>query len=61
MLLSRHQNEGQNHDIKIANRSFEKVGQFRHLGTTKPGRFLGGKARPARKVDNLTAICEPIV
>jgi hypothetical protein len=23
MLLSRHQNAGQNHDIKIANRSFE--------------------------------------
>jgi hypothetical protein len=26
-----------------------------------PERFLGGKARPARKADNLTAICEPIV
>jgi hypothetical protein len=26
-----------------------------------PGIFLGGKARPARKADNLTAICEPIV
>jgi hypothetical protein len=25
------------------------------------GIFLGGKARPARKADNLTAICEPIV
>jgi hypothetical protein len=24
MLLSRHQNAGQNHDMKIANRSFEK-------------------------------------
>jgi hypothetical protein len=23
--------------------------------------ILGGKARPARKADNLTAICEPIV
>jgi hypothetical protein len=23
--------------------------------------FLGGKQRPARKADNLTAICEPIV
>jgi hypothetical protein len=23
--------------------------------------FLGGKGRPARKADNLTAICEPIV
>jgi hypothetical protein len=34
MLLSRHQNAGQNHDIKIANRSFENVAQFRYLGTT---------------------------
>jgi hypothetical protein len=25
------------------------------------GIFLGGKERPARKADNLTAICEPIV
>jgi hypothetical protein len=25
-----------------------------------PGIFLGGKKRPARKADNLTAVCEPI-
>jgi hypothetical protein len=29
------------------------------LGSTQPGIFLGGKGRPARKADNLTAICEP--
>ncbi|PNF16896.1 hypothetical protein B7P43_G04720 [Cryptotermes secundus] len=34
MLLSRHQNAGQNHDIKIGNRCFENVAQFRYLGTT---------------------------
>jgi ribosomal protein S2 len=34
MLLSCHQNAGQNHDIKIANRCFENVAQFRYLGTT---------------------------
>jgi hypothetical protein len=34
MLLSRHQNVGQNRDIKIANRPFENVSQFRYLGTT---------------------------
>jgi hypothetical protein len=28
MLLSRHQNVGQNQDIKIANRSFENVSQL---------------------------------
>jgi hypothetical protein len=34
MLLSRHQNVGENQDIKIANRSFENVSQLNHLGTT---------------------------
>jgi hypothetical protein len=30
--LSRHQNAGKNHDIKIGNRWFENVAQFRYLG-----------------------------
>jgi hypothetical protein len=34
MLPSRHQNAGQNHDIKIGNRCFENVSQFKYLGTT---------------------------
>jgi hypothetical protein len=34
MLLSRHQNVGQNRDIKIANRSFKNVSQLKYLGTT---------------------------
>jgi hypothetical protein len=34
MLLSRHQNAGQNRDMKMANRCFENVAQFRYLGTT---------------------------
>jgi hypothetical protein len=34
MLLSHHQNVGRNQDIKIANRSFENVLQFKYLGTT---------------------------
>jgi hypothetical protein len=34
MLLSRHQNAGQNRDIKVANRSFENLSQFKYLGTT---------------------------
>jgi hypothetical protein len=33
-LLPRHQNTGQNHDIKIANRLFEHLAQFKYLGTT---------------------------
>jgi hypothetical protein len=34
MLLSRHQNVGQNQDIKISNRSFENGSQFKYFGTT---------------------------
>jgi hypothetical protein len=34
ILLSGHQNAGQNRDIEIANRSFENVSQFKYLGTT---------------------------
>jgi hypothetical protein len=34
MLLSRHQNVGQNLDLEIANRSFENVSEFKYLGTT---------------------------
>jgi hypothetical protein len=32
MLLSRHQNAGENRDIKIANRSCENVPPFKYLG-----------------------------
>jgi hypothetical protein len=34
MLLSHHQNIGQNWDIKIANGLFENVSQFKYLGMT---------------------------
>jgi hypothetical protein len=34
MLMSRGQKIGQKHSIKIANRSFEDVAKFKHLGTT---------------------------
>ncbi|PNF14327.1 hypothetical protein B7P43_G06027 [Cryptotermes secundus] len=40
MLLSRHQNAGQNREIKIGNRCFENVAQFRYLGTTITDRNL---------------------
>jgi hypothetical protein len=40
MLLSRHQNAEQYHGIKIANRSFENVAQFKYLGTTVTYRNL---------------------
>jgi hypothetical protein len=34
MLLSCPQNAGQNPNIKVANRSFENVAQFKYLGMT---------------------------
>jgi hypothetical protein len=44
MLLSHHQNAGKIHDIKIANRCFENVAQFRYLGLSirKSKPDLGG-------------------
>jgi hypothetical protein len=39
MLLSRHQNAGQNRDIKIANGSFENVAQLRYFETTSKSKF----------------------
>jgi hypothetical protein len=34
MLLARHQKAAKNHDIKIANKLFENVPQFKYLGPT---------------------------
>jgi hypothetical protein len=34
MLLSCHQNIGRNRDLKLANRSFGNVSQFKYLGMT---------------------------
>jgi hypothetical protein len=43
MLLSRHQNAGQNHNLKIGDRSFENVAQFKYLGRTVTNQNLIGK------------------
>jgi hypothetical protein len=40
MLLSRHQNAGQNCDIKRGDRSFENVVQFKYLETTVTNKIL---------------------
>jgi hypothetical protein len=34
MIMSRHQNSEQNHNIRIANESSENVATFKYLGTT---------------------------
>jgi hypothetical protein len=40
MLLSRQQKVGKNQDLKIANRSFENMAQFKYLGTTATNQNL---------------------
>jgi hypothetical protein len=40
MLVPREQNIGQNLEIKIGNRSFENVSQFRYLGMTVTNQHL---------------------
>jgi hypothetical protein len=40
VLLFHHQNAGQNHDTKIANRCSENVAQFGYLGTTATNQNL---------------------
>jgi hypothetical protein len=40
IFLSRHQSAGQNHDIKIGNRCFENVAQFKYFGTTVTNKNL---------------------
>jgi hypothetical protein len=42
MLVSRDQNAGKNEEIKIGNRSFENVSQFKYLGTTVTIKFYSG-------------------
>jgi hypothetical protein len=34
MIMSRHSNSGQSHNIRIANESFENVAKFKYLRTT---------------------------
>jgi hypothetical protein len=42
MLVSRDQNAGQNRDIKLGNRSFENVSQFKYMGKTVTKYDSGG-------------------
>jgi len=34
MVMSRDQNEGRNHSVRIDNSTFERVEEFKYLGTT---------------------------
>jgi hypothetical protein len=66
MFLSRHQNAGQNWDIKIANGSVENVYQLKYLGTTVANQHFileGIKRRPNsgnayyHSIQNLLSSC----
>jgi hypothetical protein len=56
MLLSCHQNAGQNHDTKIANRSFENVEHLKYLGMTVTNQHLIQK-EIKRRLLNLGNAC----
>jgi hypothetical protein len=43
VLLSYRQNAGQNHDMKIANKYFENVAQFKYLGITNKSKFVSDR------------------
>jgi hypothetical protein len=55
MLLSRHQNVGQKHDIKIADRSFENVAQLKYLRSTVTNQNLNQKE--IRRILNSANAC----
>jgi hypothetical protein len=38
MVMSRNQNAGQNHNIKLDNKSFERLEEFKYLGTNLTNR-----------------------
>ena len=59
MVMSRDQNAGRSHNIKIDNSSFERVEQFRYLGTTLRNRnFIQEKIKSRLKSGN--ACCHSV-
>jgi hypothetical protein len=59
MLLSCHQNVEQNNDIKIANRCFENVAQFKYLGMTVTNQnFIQEEIK--RKLNSDNACCHSV-
>jgi hypothetical protein len=56
MLMSRCKKAGQEHSIKIANRSFEDVAKFKYFGATLTGQNCMGNAR-YHSVQSLLSFC----
>jgi hypothetical protein len=59
MLLFCHQNAGQNHDLKVANRCLENVAQFRYSGTTVTDQNLI-QEEIKRRLDSDNACYHPV-
>jgi hypothetical protein len=59
MLLSRHKNAGQIHDIKIDNRRFENGAQFRYLGANITNQNLI-QEEIKRKLNSGNACCNSV-
>jgi hypothetical protein len=59
MLLSRHQNAGSNHDIKIADGCFENVEHFRYLGKNITNQNLIQK-EIKRRLNSGNACCHSV-
>jgi hypothetical protein len=55
VLLSHHQNAGENHDVKIANRSFENVSQFKYFGMILTNQNLIQKEIKRRLISGMLA------
>jgi hypothetical protein len=59
MLLSRHQNVGQDRKKKIAKRSFQNVSQFKYMGTTVTNQNLI-QEEIKRRLNSVNAYCHSI-
>ena len=56
MVMSRDQNVGRRHNIHIDNSSFERVEEFKYLGTNLTNRMLFRKKFRAHLSQGMTAI-----
>jgi len=56
MVISRDQNAGRSHNMKTDNSSFERVEQFKYLGTTLTNRILFRKKLRAVRNQGMLAI-----
>ena len=56
MVMSPDQSAGQNHNIRFNNKSFEKVEQFKHLGTTLMKQILFRKKIRAERSQGPLAV-----